>query len=218
MTLSETVPVNLDVPDAIAKAIASGALSRAGSVVRDASGRIVKHLSETSDGASHDLAEMRSDGLNLLAPALIAMGVTIAGVVVVKTVMSSPRVQALKSSTHACQSASRDGTLTVAHIDRLLADLDAIERSAPRGSEPISERLVDLLVGFIAMLPTADSLVVDGGDGDATPLAWIRSKLETQRGILAHGYLSEERHVPAKAADPIHVVVGRALVQAIVDN
>lgn len=131
------LPVVLDIPPDIAAGLAEKLLGRNGSVVRDLARHIVKHPSEAGQPESADPGE---DNLSRAeesgesgARTLSVAGVAVAGAgisgVVAQAMRSRGRVKALNRSLSAYLLAAKDGTLTVEHIDQLIADLDAARGS-----------------------------------------------------------------------------------------
>lgn len=194
-------PVNFYVPPEIQLGLATGDLIRFGGVVRDGGGHLVKHLREVpldSNGEEAALrlaARLRNPwvvaGLGLGAAAIAS----IATLAVRKTRKAQEIVARYNASFAAYLESVQDGTLDEDAIDRLIADLDAVNASSEEGkitlgfSPEQSQTLVRLVADFTRELAKANSVELDRdqtneSESEHDPVIYLRRHLETQKRIF----------------------------------
>lgn len=196
--------VPLVIPDAMRVRLDAGELMLLGGVLRErATGQIVKHLADASpaDAAREALTESIPKALRSpKGVAVIGLGVAVAAggayLATRKTRAAQPELPApfedLNASMAAYLDAASRGALDAQIIDRLIADLDALEAESERGTVTIAFTAEPLLVRVVAdhtrMLLEANQLEPSNLPALANPegatIKDLRPYLELQREIF----------------------------------
>ncbi|MGC0142587.1 hypothetical protein [Pseudactinotalea sp. Z1732] len=206
-----TIQPQFDIPTDIADRLASGELVRWGGVVRDHGGQIVKHLKErVPEDAPQELAERLSAAVKDQRLVVIGVGVVTlvaaAGGVAywakrrksphrpAVAVEVPPSFERYSASLTRYLEAARDGNLDADVIDRLVADLDAIEAESENGAIRIevtpedARTLVQLVADHTHRLAQANDRdlgelpALSGGDG--ATIIDLRPYLAAQAAIF----------------------------------
>jgi hypothetical protein len=197
--------VPLVIPDAMLVRLDAGELMLRGGVLRErATGQIVKHLADASpaDAARAALAESIPKAFRSpKGVAVIGLGVAVAvagGAYLAtrRTRAAQPELPApfedFNTSMAAYLDAASQGALDAQIIDRLIADLDALEAESERGTDTIAFTAEPLLVRVAAdytrMLLEANQLGPNNLPAPANPegatIKDLRPYLELQREIF----------------------------------
>jgi plasmid stabilization system protein ParE len=202
------INVPLDVPADILAALATGELTRYGSVVRNQAGAIVMHLKDgmSSPPAQEAVAKVAALARKNSRFLLLGLGVaaaTAVGVAVYKAVTADQKsaedapecVQRFTTSLGAYLAAARDGRLGVDDVDRLIADLDTVKAESDSGRIAVDfavdqwETLTRLVADHTRRLADANRIGTDDlrelqrrPDGDV--IVDLRRYLEAQKRIF----------------------------------
>lgn len=190
------VQVVLDVPPDIAVGIASGALVRVGSVVRDANtGQIVKHLGEVrlpDKEAAKAVRAIAQRALNAtrgkVSAGIVVVGavaVAVGGKVAFGWWNSHCRAKDLNMALNAYLDAAKAGQMTVGRIDSLSAAIEAARGGGLTDPVSIAEKVVNLVEGYTTALAEANGAVWQAEQStDVEPLVRLKHSLIEQRRIL----------------------------------
>lgn len=202
------VPVAYDIPEDILEGLASGALTRFGSVVRDRA-QIIAHLKEVPLPGGGQEMEATSIAAALKNPQiLIGLGVVVAAAAGSmafwaarkrkQAVSSGPSkyVENYNASLGAYLEAVRNGRLDADIVDRLVSDLDVVAAESDGGriavefSTEQSEALVKLVVDYTRKLAEANSVDLKEiqettSHSEGHPIVDLRRYLDAQRQIFA---------------------------------
>lgn len=190
------VQVVLDVPPDIAVGIASGALVRVGSVVRDANtGQIVKHLGEVrlpDKEAAKAVRAIAQRALNAtrgkVSAGIVVVGavaVAVGGKVAFGWWNSHCRAKDLNMALNAYLDAAKAGQMTVGRIDSLSAAIEAARGGGLTDPVSIAEKVVNLVEGYTTALAEANGAVWQAEQStDVEPLVRLEHSLIEQRRIL----------------------------------
>ena len=190
------VQVVLDVPPDIAVGIASGALVRVGSVVRDANtGQIVKHLGEVrlpDKEAAKAVRAIAQRALNAtrgkVSAGIVVVGavaVAVGGKVAFGWWNSHCRAKDLNMALNAYLDAAKAGQMTVGRIDSLSAAIEAARGGGLTDPVSIAEKVVNLVEGYTTALAEANEAVWQAEQStDVEPLVRLEHSLIEQRRIL----------------------------------
>jgi hypothetical protein len=197
--------VPLVIPDAMLVRLDAGEFMLLGGVLRErATGQIVKHLADASPADAARAALTESIPKALRSPkgvAVIGLGVVVvaaggAYLATRKTRAAQPELpppfEDFNASMAAYLDAASQGALDLQMIDRLIADLDALEAESERGTITIAFTAGPLLVRVVAhhtrMLLEANQLGPSNLPALANPegatIKDLRPYLELQRGIF----------------------------------
>lgn len=199
----------LDIPDDVALRVLTGEYVRAGGVVRDHAGRLVKLLDDASpiddaqEAAQGSIAKiLRNRQCVLIGLGVVAVAATAGGAAYLATRKSkAPQpelptsVESYSASLAAYLEAARHGTLDAEIIDRLIADLDAVKAESDSGTITIGflpeqwETLVGLVAGHTRNLAEANQLELSNLPEPANALGAtiieLRPYLEVQRELFS---------------------------------